>query len=471
MRLRPHSHCRSRIACQKGQKRKAEWMARGGRRVYSCVFEDRTWSCDCFEIPFSNDRTTQLNPTDLFESLLTTTLENGPGAAALLLADEMRREEKYPELFEALKMLHRIELGLPAVHTEISSANTNTDLAEISPELQDQLDKKLLGACAEVGTALMRKGNLQEGWMYMRAVGDRAAAADAMSKVPVTQDNLDTVLGLLVHEAIDIARGTKLSLEMRGTCNTITMLDTVVSMRGRSDQQAAVGTLVEHVHAELLSSLKADIVRREKCDASSPVHSTNSLEELLSLRPTLLRDGTYHLDTTHLASTVRFARILDNETQLRLAVDLAQYGRQLHSQYHYPSEEPFADLYPMSLGLFRALFGEHVEAALKMFLQKAESLDPQEHGTVAIETYADLLTRVGRPAEAMQFLIKKMPRGMRPFGIAPSLLELAEASKDFQPMLSLAKERRDLVGYAAALLQSVTVRKALPGMDAVPENA
>ncbi len=370
----------------------------------------------------------------------------------------MRRDARYPELFEALKMLHRIELGLPAVHTDLSGAHVATQQDALSPELQDQLDKKLLGACAEVGTALMRAGNLQEGWMYLRAVGDRQATADAMRDVPVTQDNLDTVLGLLVHEAIDVARGTKLSLEMRGTCNTITMLDSVVSMRGRADQQAAVGTLIEHVHAELLSSLKSDIVRREKCDETSPVHSETSLETLLSTRPTLLRDGTYHLDTTHLSSTVRFARILDNEQQLRLAVDLAQYGRQLHSQYQYPSEEPFADLYPMSLGMFRALLGEHVDSALKMFLQKAESLDPQEHGTVAIETYADLLTRVGRPAEALQFLIKKMPRGMRPFGIAPSLLELAEASQDFQAMLSHAKERGDLVGYAAALLQSRTIK-------------
>jgi ParB-like chromosome segregation protein Spo0J len=234
------------------------------------------------------------------------------------------------------------------------------------------------------------------------------------------------------------------------------MLDSVVSMRGRTDQQAAVGALVEHVHAELLSSLKADILRREKLDETSEVQLAKSIEPLLATRPGLLRDGTYHLDTTHLASTVRFARILDNEEQLRMAVDLAQYGRQLHTQYQYASEEPFAELYPMSLAMFRALLGEHVEAALKMFLQKAESLDPQEHGTVAIENYADLLTRVGRPAEAMQFLIKKMPRGMRPFGIAPSLIELAELSKDYAPMLQQAKERGDLVGFAAALLQSAT---------------
>ncbi len=400
-----------------------------------------------------------MNPTDLFETLKVTIHERGAKATAALLVDEMRREAKYPELFEALKMLHRIELGLPAVHTDLSGAHELTQQEALSADLQDQLDKKLLSACCEVGTALMRQGNLQEGWMYMRAVGDRQATAVAMRDVPVTQDNLDTVLGLLVHEAIDIGRGTKLSLEMRGTCNTITMLDTAVSMRGRADQQAAVGTLVEHVHAELLSSLKSDIVRREKCDSASTVHSETSLEKLLSSRPTLLRDGTYHLDTTHIASTVRFARILDSEKHLRLAVDIAQYGRQLHSQYQYPSDEPYADLYPMSLGMFRALLGEHVDAALKMFLQKAESLDPQEHGTVAIESYADLLTRVGKPGEAMQFLIKKMPRGMRPFGIAPSLLELAEASKDFQPMLDHTLQRRDLVGYAAALLQSETIGK------------
>lgn len=396
---------------------------------------------------------TKLNAIDLFDKLPTIVDEQGPLQAASLLVDQMRREQRYTELFEALKMMHRVELGLSAVQTDPSEP---TSVGSIPPDIQDQLDKKLIAACSEVGTALMRQGKLQEGWMYMRAVGDRQATADAMRDLEVTHENLDTFLGLLVHEAIDVARGTKLSLEMRGTCNTITMLDSVVSMRGRTDQQAAVGALVEHVHAELLSSLKADILRREKLDETSEVQLAKSIEPLLATRPSLLRDGTYHLDTTHLASTVRFARILDNEEQLRMAVDLAQYGRQLHTQYQYASEEPFAELYPMSLAMFRALLGEHVEAALKMFLQKAESLDPQEHGTVAIENYADLLTRVGRPAEAMQFLIKKMPRGMRPFGIAPSLIELAELSKDYAPMLQQAKERGDLVGFAAALLQSAT---------------
>jgi hypothetical protein len=98
-----------------------------------------------------------------------------------------------------------------------------------------------------------------------------------------------------------------------------------------------------------------------------------------------------------------------------------------------------------------------VDAATKLFLQKAESLDPQEHGTIAIETYADLLTRVGKPEEAMRFLIKRMPKGMRPFGIAPSLIELAQASGCYELMLDHAKEKLDDIGFAAALLQRASV--------------
>lgn len=392
----------------------------------------------------------------IFEQLQKLHLESGPLATAKRLVDEMRQQKRYPELFEALKMYHRVELGLPAVQTDPTGNGSNTNL--LGDPVQDQLDKRLIESCKEVGIALLRQGALQEGWMYMRAVGDREAAAEALEGVDATQENLDMLLALLVQEGVDVQRGTRLSLSMRGTCNTITMMDSVIAMRGRADQQAAVGVLVEHVHQELLESVRADLQRRENWTADHPDARELSLEKLLASRPGLLKDGTYHLDTTHLASTIRFARILDDEKSLRLALDIAQYGRQLHAQYQYPSDEPFADLYPMSIALFKALLGEQLEGAVRMFLQKAESLDPQEHGTVAIETYADLLTRIGRPGEAMQFLIKRMPRGMRPYGIAPSLIELAELSGEYQAMMTHARERLDDVGFAAALLQQATAK-------------
>jgi hypothetical protein len=81
-------------------------------------------------------------------------------------------------------------------------------------------------------------------------------------------------------------------------------------------------------------------------------------------------------------------------------------------------------------------------------------LDLQEHGSIGIETYADLLARIGRPSEAVKYLIRSMPDGMRPYGVAPSLIELSSASGEFQSMKAHALERGDLIGFAAAVLQS-----------------
>ncbi len=395
---------------------------------------------------------TESNANDDFTVLDQIAQEKGLVAVAQELVERMRQRKLYPELFEARKMLHRVELGLPPVHVDhIGSHGNKSGSVKLDPQVQDELDKRLLDACREVGSGLMRSGRLQEGWMYLRAVGDDAFASEAMAAIEPTQDNLDMLMNLYVHEGVNIGRGTELCLKMRGTCNTITMLDSIVAMRGREDQQAAVEALVKHVHQELLANLVADVMRR-KAVVEKPMDET--IVAWLGLVPGLLKDGTYHLDTTHLASTIRFARVLDDPQTLRLAADLAEYGRQLHAQYQYSSEEPFADLYPMSLAWFRALLGEHVEAALRVFRQKAESLDLEEHGTIGIETYADLLARIGRPAEAAKYLIRTMPDGMRPFGVAPSLIELSSASGEFEPMKDHARQRGDLIGFAAALLQS-----------------
>jgi hypothetical protein len=395
---------------------------------------------------------TVMKETELFERLLDLARESGAIAAAQTLVEKMRSEHRFAELFEARKMLHRLELGLDPVPLDgLTGGGQTVAPPRLDPDVQEELDKRLLDACREVGTGLVRAGRLQDGWMYLRAVGDNDIASDAMAAIEPTQENLDLLLNLYVHEGVNVGRGTRLSLQMRGTCNTITMLDSVVAMRGRQEQQSAVEALVEHVHAELLQNLIADVKRRNpQCKPPA----ANRIVDWLELHPGLLRDGTYHLDTTHLASTVRFARVLDRETTLRLAADIAEYGRQLHAQYQYESEEPFAELYPMSLAWFRALLGEHVDAALRVFRQKADSMNPEQHGTIGIETVADLLARVGRPAESAQYLMKAMPAGMRPFGIAPSLIELAHASGEYQPMMVHAQSRGDLVGFAAALLQS-----------------
>src|SRR5690606_17219062 len=119
------------------------------------------------------------------------------------------------------------------------------------------------------------------------------------------------------------------------------------------------------------------------------------------------------LDTSHIGSTVRFARVLDDAPHLRLALDVAHYGRRLHPQYQYPGEEPFLDLYPASVAFFQALVGEQVDAGIRYFTHKADAVDQQQFGTVAVEVLIDLLSRCGRHAEALQAYARRIPVGAR----------------------------------------------------------
>ncbi len=376
-----------------------------------------------------------------FDELTQTTSASGPMAAANQLAEFLRSTEQYPELFEALKIQRRLELGLSAVALDTDPT--------LTPAQAEAIERGLLDGCREVGLHLMRKGRIQDGWLYLRPVGDFAAIRDAVKDLQVDSENIEDFLQLFVQEGVDVTRGVQLSLEHRGTCNTISMMESIVSRLGRKDQQAGAGALVRHMHDELITSVRNDLERR---DGGCPPGET--LASILAQRPDLLREGAYHLDTTHIASTVRLARVLDDRVELALALDLCRYGRELGPGYQYPSEEPFGELYLMTGYFIEALLGEKVEPGLHQFLRKAESLDPEAHGTVAIETYADLLARIGRYDEAIAFLIKRMPAGMRPYGIAPSLLELSCLAKNFGPMMEQSKARNDIIGYAAALLQS-----------------
>lgn len=380
---------------------------------------------------------------NFFDSLADNLNTQGAAATAKNVIEFFRHQGAYHELFEALKMKARLELGLTAVPPGPDE--------NLGPVVTDKLERALIDACRTVGLLLLGAGRIREGWMYMRPVGDRAAAAQALAGIEATSENLDELMDVLVNEGVDVERGYLLSLTRLGTCNSITLYDSTVAYKSKSDRQQAAALLVRHVHRELMNSLRVDVGRRE----GKPT-LCETAEAILAEHPTLLKDGSYHLDTTHLSSTVRIGRVLEEPALQKLCLDIAHYGRNLHPQYQYPGDEPFLEFFPNSIAFFRTLLGQHVEAGLRLFRQKAESLDVREHGTAAIETYIDLLSRVGRHEEAFHSFIKLMPDNVRPVGIAPSLLELSQRTGSYQPMLQHCKGKMDYLGYAAALLQSAS---------------
>lgn len=365
----------------------------------------------------------------------------GVAGALDALSQRLRDQKKYHELFEALKMRVRHRIGLPLLYGDGSD--------ELDESKRQQLEEGLIEACREVGTLLLNRGRIREGWMYLRPVGDKKAASELLAQVEAEEDNLEELIEVCLREGVDVARGFGLVLKHYGTCNAITTFEGEVPRQSRADQQAATALLVRHLHAELLANLRSDIGRQE---GKQPAETT--LAALVADRPWLFQELTYHVDTTHLSSVVRFARLSEDPAVLRLALDLTEYGRRLHAQFQYPGDEPFTENYPAHGLFFSALLGERVDEALEYFRQRAEASDLQQVGTVPIETYIDLLARVGRPAEAIDASLRLMPAGQSGVGIAPSLLDLAQRSGVYDRVQQHCQQRDDLLGFTAALIRA-----------------
>lgn len=353
-------------------------------------------------------------------------------------ADQLRQDKRYHELFEALKMQLRLRLGLPLQSSEGSDG--------LSEPQRKELEDGLIAACREVGSLLIKDGKVREGYMYLRPVGEPAEARALLANIEADEDNAEELIEVLLHEGVDVGRGFQLLIDQYGTCSSITQYEQSVARRPRHEQQPAARKLLQKVHSDLLSSVKHDIAKQE---GTTP--TGNTLLELIRDREWLFHENAYHIDTTHLASTVRNARVLSDTADLKMALDLTEYGRRLSQQFQYQGDEPFADQYPSNALYFQALLGNNIDEAIAYFDQKAELLDPQYNGTAPLETLVDLLARVKRPAAAIAAGIKLKPKTVQPIGLAPSLIELATQAKQFDAVLAYCQEQGDVLGYAACL--------------------
>lgn len=375
--------------------------------------------------------------SQIFEQLSKEFESNGIAAALTSAEKELRASKRFHELFEILKMQSREQLGLPLLHQEDQKT---TD------EQQRALEEGLLGACRDVGFGLLDEGQIQDSWVYLRHLGDNDLILEKVRKVKVTDENLDQILGLLLYEGLDPEAGYQLVLENYGTCNAITTMQQTMYGRPKDQRQAAGRLLVAHVHNELLENVKAHVEREE---GKQPTE--DRLAPIFTGRDFLFADGAYHIDTSHLSSTMQIASELTDPPSLELALDLARYGEQLDEGLQYAGDPPFENLYPTSAKFFAAQLGESVDDALAHFRQRAEATDAHQEGTFAIETYVDLLARVGQPAEAMKATIELIPEGIQTTGRAPSFYDLSEQMNDFTRYRELCKDRDDMLGYVIAL--------------------
>lgn len=383
-----------------------------------------------------------MNTTDIFQLLADSRHE--PSAMLDQMVDHFRQSRQPMELFEALKMRVRNQLSLPLVAAE--------DEPTRPEDVERQLELGLLDACREAGTMLIQDGRVGEGWMYLRPTGELDTARELLEKTEITDENYDEMIQVLLHEGVDIGRGYQAVLDHQGTCNSITLYEQSLVQRGKKDRRAAAARLLDHLYEELITLVRGDIAQRE-----APAGEDETLSEMIEKRRWILEDGGYHLDTTHLSATVRISSVLEDPDQLKKAWELTQYGRRLNHQFQYPGDEPFVDFYPAYATFYSVLLGENVDAGLKVFERKARSVDAAQHGTGAVETYVDLLDRVGRHKDAIEATIELVPDELPPQRIIPLLIDIGRNAQNagqengFDPILLYCRKHNDLLGYAAVL--------------------
>ncbi len=376
---------------------------------------------------------------DIFDELEKTVSRQSMEAATARAAEHLRSSEHYHELFDLRLLDARLRLGLPAVLTK--------SLDDLKDPLRTQMEEEYLKACREVGFLFLNDARVREAWMYLRPLGEQAEVAAALESLTPDEESTEQIIEVALHEGVNPRLGFELVLNNYGVCNAISMFDAQMHSRPLKDRQQVAGLLVRYLHAELFRSLSEEITRKQ----GKPPQET-TVEGLVADRDWLMDENNYHIDTSHLNAVVRFALVIEDPADLRLAVDLTEYGRRLSSLFQYAGQEPFTDSYPAHGLFFRALLGERVEDAVAYFRERAESLAGEPQGPAAAEVYVGLLARLGRNREALDASARLLSN-VRVSGFAPSLLELSQRVGDFSRLLEISRERQDLVSFAMGLAE------------------
>jgi len=353
------------------------------------------------------------------------------------------------QLFDLRLLQRRYELRLPL--------DQLTTLDDVDEPLRSQLEQSYLEACRESGQLLLKADRAREAWMYLRPAGEKKALRRWLERAVPREETAEELIELALREGVDPQRGFAWLLARNGTCNAITELEAACAHLTPVDQQECVAVLVRHLRAELIGNLRRQLQRQGENLADE-----SSIEELLNMVPAPGDEAAYHIDTSHLATTVQFARLLTDRATLAMAIELAEYGNQLEKDLQYSGQPPFEDLYPTSLLLFRATLGQQVQQAQEYFQQRAQEAaaaqadQSDESGaptsTAAVETYLILLDRVGCAERALDEYSDLVATNCNLSPHAPTLLQLAERSGSWDRYLEICRERGDLLGFAAGQL-------------------
>jgi hypothetical protein len=219
-----------------------------------------------------------------------------------------------------------------------------------------------------------------------------------------------------------------------------------------------LGQLKEHDRKEvaklLVNELYGDLCRTLQNEVSQKIELPEPLEtigELIAGRDWIFEENNYHIDVSHLSSVVRFARALEaDDAEMQKVIELCEYGSRLAEQFQYAGDPPFQNYYPAHLHFFKALSGKNTDEALAHFKNELEQEPDEQDKQLIAYVLVDLMKRIDRMDEAFELAETYLQTLEDPNGF--SFSEMCRKAGRLDTLRKVAREKGDLVGYAAALI-------------------
>lgn len=361
-------------------------------------------------------------------------LKSGGCASGLdFLIEQFRSQREVRILFEALLMKARLNLQLPLIQTESST--------EFPSDVRGAYDQAMIEAAREAGRLALDNGDIVQAWPYFRAIGEPGPVADAISQVEPGEAS-EQVINIAFAEGAHPAKGLELILRERGMCQAITAFG-MYAVQNRREE--CIGLLVRALHTELLERMLRTIEAQEGIRPQA-----GRVADLLPERDWMFGEYDYYVDTSHLMSLLSYSLEVKDRHTLELFHDLCLYGQRLSAMFQSrgqaPFENPFVDYDQYVL----AMLGDEVDRRIDHFRRKADDSDQEEAGTAPAQLLVNLLVRLGRFEEALAVSLQHLD-AEDPLQLScPPALQLCHMAGDYERLKKLARERGDLLSYAAA---------------------
>ena len=345
------------------------------------------------------------------------------------------------QLFDLRMLRAKLSAGLPG--------DRPATLSDVPPDRRAELESVYRDAAREAGQMRLDADDIAAAWTYFQAIGQPDPVRDALDRIPLVDgydERQQELTQIALFELAHPRRGVQMLLAGSGICNTVTALDQVMPQLPPVERAACAEVIIQELHGQLLAAVNREVSQRDSLHRPS-----ESLADLVTANPTLMENGSYHADVSHLAAAVRFARSLPSDSAaLPLAIDLCCYGERLDPTLVFAGEPPFENLYAVSRQYLTAIAEPNSDAgaaAVQTFHDRLAGEPEDGSRPLVALVLTDLLMRTDRGDEAVSVAREELAEQGEQFGF--SFAELCREASRLDVLEEWGRQRADPVAMLA----------------------